>query len=405
MPCAVAPICLGSVSCDSKEVHVVTGANRGVGFGCAKALLNQGCTVLLLCRDLELGEAAQRQLRTVTGSDRTELHCVDLGDLRSVAGFCEAFQKRDYRPIASLVLNAGTISEGAVAVNHVGHFALTIGLLGRLVAGRATVVSVASTAHWMAAPSRLLATVERTGAPGAQPRSSGWEEYCDSKLANVLFVQALQRRVGKRGVRAVAYHPGVLLTDLWRGPGDQATEATLRRIARVACSCAVKHPLVSGAGAAALANPRSEQCCCCTPAFLTPREHMRGCCAALLCGDGGGYYQQCCCCTLLPVRPRPDALGTALQDRLWRATAVRVAAEAPELAMMQRHTDDAVAVAVAVAARTARTIEIGLGSESDEAAGINGSPLAPALTCTPACWCTEACSAAPTLCFCLSCVC
>ena len=227
-PCAVAP-CLGCSSCrnTSQAVHVVTGANRGVGFGCAKALLNQGCTVLLMCRDLELGEAAQRQLRAVTGSDRTELHCVDLGDLGSVAKLCEDFKKRDDRPIASLVLNAGTISEGAVAVNHVGHFALTMGLLDRLVAGRATVVSVASTAHWMASPARLLATVERASAPrGARPRSSGWDEYCDSKLANVLFVQALQRRLGRRGVRAVAYHPGVLLTDLWRGAGEQATEAS-----------------------------------------------------------------------------------------------------------------------------------------------------------------------------------
>ena len=41
--------------------------------------------------------------------------------------------------------------------------------------------------------------------------------YCDSKLANVLFTQELQRRWGSDGTLAAAVHPGVLSTRIWDG--------------------------------------------------------------------------------------------------------------------------------------------------------------------------------------------
>jgi NAD(P)-dependent dehydrogenase (short-subunit alcohol dehydrogenase family) len=43
-----------------------------------------------------------------------------------------------------------------------------------------------------------------------------WVSYGQSKTANVLFAVELDRRLGGRGVRANAIHPGVIPTDLAR---------------------------------------------------------------------------------------------------------------------------------------------------------------------------------------------
>ena len=45
---------------------------------------------------------------------------------------------------------------------------------------------------------------------------TGLAEYQVSKLANVLFVKELARRIGPSGVRSYALHPGVVASDAWR---------------------------------------------------------------------------------------------------------------------------------------------------------------------------------------------
>ena len=50
-----------AISCNcgkQRKVALVTGGNRGVGYGTAKALLNDGYHVILLCRSTELGNQA-----------------------------------------------------------------------------------------------------------------------------------------------------------------------------------------------------------------------------------------------------------------------------------------------------------------------------------------------------------
>ena len=45
---------------------------------------------------------------------------------------------------------------------------------------------------------------------------TGVPEYEVSKLANVLFVKELARRIGPSGVHSYALHPGVVASDAWR---------------------------------------------------------------------------------------------------------------------------------------------------------------------------------------------
>ena len=63
--------------------------------------------------------------------------------LTAYGAFVAAFRKREL-PVRALINNAGAICDDAVAVNHVGHMALCVGLLDALVAGGATIVNVAS---------------------------------------------------------------------------------------------------------------------------------------------------------------------------------------------------------------------------------------------------------------------
>ena len=125
-----------------------------------------------------------------------------------------------------------------------------------------------------------------------------WSNYCDSKAANVLFTQSLARKVGGAGVRSLAYHPGVMYTDLWRG-GTSGGAVEQGSLIRTLCAPCIKHPLVSGGGSAALAAPLPS----CYP--------CRGPLATVCCGDGGGYYQQLLCCMVIPVRAHPTMYNTA----------------------------------------------------------------------------------------------
>jgi NAD(P)-dependent dehydrogenase (short-subunit alcohol dehydrogenase family) len=96
--------------------------------------------------------------------------------------------------------------------NHVGHFLLVTGLLEAL-APKGRVVMLSSEGHRMA-PSGGIDFDNLDGAKGY----SSWTAYGRSKLANVLFANALATRL-KPGQTANSLHPGVIQTNLGRHMG------------------------------------------------------------------------------------------------------------------------------------------------------------------------------------------
>jgi NAD(P)-dependent dehydrogenase (short-subunit alcohol dehydrogenase family) len=200
---------------------IVTGANSGIGLRTAVRLAEQGVEVVLACRDPARGQAALSQLRAEVPAAKVELRELDLADLSSVHRFASdwAGPGQD-RSLDLLVNNAGVMAiphrlsadgyELQLATNHLGHYALT-GLLlpalltGSMLGGPARVVTVASVAH---RSGRLYVDdlmLERGYAP--------WRAYGQSKLANLLFMQELQRR-GNGRLASLAAHPGYAATNL-----------------------------------------------------------------------------------------------------------------------------------------------------------------------------------------------
>ncbi|MGY4977807.1 oxidoreductase [Streptomyces sp. 900105755] len=187
---------------------VVTGANSGLGFTAADALARAGAHVVLAVRDPERGRAAAAR---VNGS--TEVRRLDLADLSSVREFAAGWD----RPLGLLVNNAGVMMlpelrtkdgfEMQFGTNHLGHFALT-NLLLPYVTDR--VVTVSSGLH---RGGDGVIRFENVNLEGAYTPTRA---YAQSKLANLLFVLELQRRLTEAGsrVRSLAAHPGYAATNL-----------------------------------------------------------------------------------------------------------------------------------------------------------------------------------------------
>jgi len=201
------------------RVAVVTGANRGLGFETAKALAGHGATVIAACRDEARCAAAAELLRASVVSAKLEPMILDLADLDSVRMFAEEVRRR-HDTLDILVNNAGIMApphrmtttqefELQFGVNHLGHFALTGQLLPsmRRVPG-SRVVTVSSFAHESGAIDFDDLQREHSYTP--------YGAYGQSKLANVLFMLELERRLRRAGVETISAgaHPGFVSTNL-----------------------------------------------------------------------------------------------------------------------------------------------------------------------------------------------
>jgi retinol dehydrogenase-12 len=195
---------------------IVTGANTGIGRVTAMELAKQKANVVLACRSEERARPVLDEIAGIGG--RTEYLPLDLADLASVRAAAATFLKRD-EPLSVLVNNAGLAGahgltrdgfEITFGTNHLGPYLFTRLLLSALErAGEARVVNVASTGHYRAPGFdwEILREPTRT--------TTGFPEYCVSKLANVLFSAELARRAGP-GVHTYSLHPGSVASDVWR---------------------------------------------------------------------------------------------------------------------------------------------------------------------------------------------
>jgi NAD(P)-dependent dehydrogenase (short-subunit alcohol dehydrogenase family) len=200
---------------------IVTGGSSGIGVETARALAGAGAEVTLAVRDTGAGERTAADIAASTGGAAAVRvgPPLDLADQASVAAFAAAWEG----PLDILVGNAGVMAlpqlrltpegrELQFATNHLGHFALALGLHDALAAadGVARIVSLSSRGH-------LRSPVDFDDLDfSARPYDPG-VAYGQSKTANALFAVEATRRWAADGILANAVHPGAILdTNLTR---------------------------------------------------------------------------------------------------------------------------------------------------------------------------------------------
>jgi NAD(P)-dependent dehydrogenase (short-subunit alcohol dehydrogenase family) len=198
---------------------LITGAGTGIGRLAALDLAKRGYRLLLAGRTLARLESTRRAI--IDSGTHCTAECIelDLADLASVRSAAQQVLKHTPR-LSLLINNAGVAGERGIsvdgferafAINHLGHFALTLRVWPALVAASAPrVITVASRAH-RHAPGGPWDSVR-----GPTRSLTGIPEYGRSKLANILFAAELARRARPWGVFSCSLHPGVLDTEIWR---------------------------------------------------------------------------------------------------------------------------------------------------------------------------------------------
>ncbi len=202
------------------RVALVTGANSGLGLETTRALAAHGAHVIMACRNSEKAREATTNIKQAVPGASLEVTTLDLASLSSVH-HCVASIQQTHERLDLLFNNAGVMAvprsetkdgfELQFATNYLSHFVLTGLLLPRLL----------NTPH-----SRVvtLTSMARSSAHGRinfddlnGKRSYGrWTAYGQSKLANLLFAEELQRRLSRAGSTtiSVAAHPGFARTEL-----------------------------------------------------------------------------------------------------------------------------------------------------------------------------------------------
>ncbi len=190
---------------------IVTGASSGIGVETARALAAAGAEVTLAVRDIEAGDRTAGEIAATTGNPAVNVGQLDLANQASVGAFVADWSG----PLHMLVNNAGVLRtereltpagiELQFATNHLGHFALALGLHGALAStGDARVVSLSSEAH-------LRAPLVFDDLNFASRPYDWMLAYGQSKTANALFAVEAARRWAGDGIAANAVHPGAVI--------------------------------------------------------------------------------------------------------------------------------------------------------------------------------------------------
>ncbi|WP_328812442.1 oxidoreductase [Rhodococcus sp. NBC_00297] len=194
------------------KVAVVTGGYSGLGLHTTTALTRAGAHVIVPARRVDTARAA---LDGITGVQVVEMDLADQDSIRAAAA--EIAQSVDR--IDLLFATAGIMAtplerttqgwESQFAVNHLGHFALTMHLWPLLAtADSARVVLYSSAGHHLS-PIRW-SDIDFTGG------YDKWQAYGQSKTAMILFGRGLTALGAADGIEAFSLHPGAILTPLQR---------------------------------------------------------------------------------------------------------------------------------------------------------------------------------------------
>ena len=200
------------------KVVVVTGATSGIGLETARGLAGLGAHVVMVGRNPSKAAAASQEVGRA-GPGPVDVAIADFASLASVKALASELRDR-YPRIDVLVSNAGVYCvrrrlttdgyEETFAVNHLAAFTLVNQMSDHMKRNAPSrIVIVASDAHFGASLDFADLQHER--------RFKSMRVYSRSKLANVMFGYALDRRLTGSGVTVNSLHPGFVATNLGSG--------------------------------------------------------------------------------------------------------------------------------------------------------------------------------------------
>ena len=201
------------------KTGVITGASSGLGRESARALASAGARVILAGRNANALDETQKWIRADQPDADTSTITLDLTSLASVRRAAAAIAEAT-KAIHILMNNAGVMFtpfghtgdgfEMQFGTNHLGHFAFTDLLKGRLEAADGSrVVNLSSDGH-------RLGDVDLTDPNWERREYDKFAAYGAAKTANILHAVELDSRCRDAGVRAYAVHPGMVATNLAR---------------------------------------------------------------------------------------------------------------------------------------------------------------------------------------------
>ena len=171
-----------------EKIVLVTGANKGIGFGIAKHLGKNGWQVIISARDEERAEKAISELKS---AGVNVLGWVNI-ELRNLANIEQAAKEINAKyPELTLLVNKETLD-----VNFIGTFALTKALMPLLTKNEGRIVNV---------------TVPSEISPYWHPLA-----YVASKAAQnaMMGVMAIELQQSNTPLEVFSVHPGPTTTDL-----------------------------------------------------------------------------------------------------------------------------------------------------------------------------------------------
>ncbi|UPS43759.1 SDR family NAD(P)-dependent oxidoreductase [Prevotella sp. E15-22] len=192
----------------NEKIVLVTGANKGIGFGIAKHLGLSGWNVILGARNEQRAEKAISELKAA-GINVLGYVNIELKDLNGVSQAAKEISEK-YPGLSLLVNNAGIPGDMSVDsahtelsdiretldVNFIGTWALTKALLPILTSNNGRIVNI---------------TVPSEISPYWHPLA-----YVASKAAQnaMMGVMAIEFQQSKTSVEIFSVHPGPTTTDL-----------------------------------------------------------------------------------------------------------------------------------------------------------------------------------------------
>jgi NAD(P)-dependent dehydrogenase (short-subunit alcohol dehydrogenase family) len=211
---------ISGVNLDGKRV-VITGASSGIGVETARALASANAEVVLAVRNPKAGSEVAQQIAESTGNSKISVEELELTSPGSITAFVDRWEG----PIDILINNAGIMAapldrtperwEMQLATNHIGHFALSVGLRPALAQAKgARVITLSSPAH-------IANPVNFDDLQWDTREYQTWAAYGEAKSANVLFAVHADNLWSDDGIRVNVLSPGSIWTGLQRFLGTE----------------------------------------------------------------------------------------------------------------------------------------------------------------------------------------